>query len=100
MLCLDYSVVWLNDLGLKMFFKYFVVFTTQFYIMTFLFAKKTPIANGMQIWMPDEKHKKLFCQNFYSTENNDSVNAFVSQEFIKGEGIIGQAWANRGAHNW
>ncbi len=64
----------------------------QIYIMVFLSAKKTPIAKGLQIWVPDDAHEKLYCQTFYNAENDDAVNTFSAQQYAKGETIIGQVW--------
>jgi len=64
----------------------------QVYIMTFLSAKKTPIAKYIQIWAPDDEHQKISCQSSFGTENDDLASVFNSKTYSKGEGLIGQVW--------
>lgn len=64
----------------------------QIYIMTFLSAKKTPIAKFIQVWLPDEAHEKISCQSSHGMENNELASVFDSKTFSKGEGMIGQVW--------
>jgi len=64
----------------------------QIYIITFLSAKMTPIAKGLQIWVPDEAHQKLVCQKAFNALSDELTDMFESKTFVKGESFIGQAW--------
>lgn len=64
----------------------------QIYIVTFLSAKMTPIAKGLQIWVPDGAHQKLVCQTAYNAISDELTDIFEAKTFAKGESFIGQAW--------
>ncbi len=64
----------------------------QMYIMTFLSAKRTPIARGLQIWSPDEARQKLLLQDSFNRPNDNLSSYFQPQSFAKGEGLLGKVW--------
>ncbi len=68
------------------------VVADQIYIMTFLSAKATPIAQRIQIWIPDESGQRLVCQSGYSKQNDELAEIFESISVRKGEGILGRVW--------
>ncbi|HEY8095907.1 MAG TPA: GAF domain-containing protein [Methylobacter sp.] len=68
------------------------VLANQVYIMTFLSAKATPIAQRIQIWVPDESGKLLVCQSGYSKQNDALAEIFETISVRKGEGLLGRVW--------
>ncbi|MFZ2404100.1 MAG: GAF domain-containing protein [Methylobacter sp.] len=64
----------------------------QVYIMTFLSAKATPIAERIQIWVPDESGRHLVCQAGYSKQNDELAEMFETISVRKGEGLLGRVW--------
>ncbi|MFI3157933.1 MAG: GAF domain-containing protein [Methylococcaceae bacterium] len=64
----------------------------QVYIMTFLSAKATPIAQRIQIWGLDETGQCLVCQSGYSKQNDELAEIFETISVRKGEGILGRVW--------
>ncbi len=64
----------------------------QVYIMTFLSAKATPIAQRIQIWVPDKTGRSLLCQSGYSKQNDELAEIFETMSVRKGEGILGRVW--------
>lgn len=64
----------------------------QVYIMTFLSAKATPIAQRIQIWAPDPCGRRLVCQSGYSKQNDELAEMFETVPVRKGEGVLGRAW--------
>lgn len=68
------------------------VVANQFYIMTFLSAKATPIAKRIQIWAPDQSGQRLLCQAGYSKQNDELAEIFETISVRKGEGILGRVW--------
>ena len=64
----------------------------QVYIMTFLSAKATPIAQRIQIWVPDESGQHLVCQSGYSKQNDELAEIFETMSVCKGEGLLGRVW--------
>ncbi len=68
------------------------VAANQVYIMTFLSAKATPIAQRIQIWAPDQSGKQLVCQSGYSKQNDELAEIFETVSVRKGEGILGRVW--------
>jgi hypothetical protein len=65
---------------------------SQVYIMTFLSAKATPIAQRLQIWVPDESGQRLVCQSGYSKQNDALAKIFEAVAVRKGEGLLGRVW--------
>ncbi|MGZ4998206.1 MAG: GAF domain-containing protein [Methylobacter sp.] len=65
---------------------------SQVYIMTFLSAKATPIAQRLQIWVPDESGQRLVCQSGYSKQNDELAEIFETMSVRKGEGLLGRVW--------
>lgn len=68
------------------------VVENQVYIMTFLSAKATPIAQRLQIWVPDESSSRLVCQSGYSKNNDQLAEIFETVSVRKGEGLLGRVW--------
>jgi len=68
------------------------VVANRVYIMTFLSAKATPIAQRLQIWVPDEKGRRLVCQSGYSKQNDELAEIFETISVRKGEGLLGRVW--------
>ena len=68
------------------------VVENQVYIMTFLSAKTTPIAQRIQIWVPDESGRHLVCQSGYSKQNDELAEIFETLSVCKGEGLLGRVW--------
>ncbi|MFU8788707.1 MAG: GAF domain-containing protein [Methylobacter sp.] len=64
----------------------------QVYIMIFLSAKATPIAQRLQIWVPDEKGERLLCQSGYSKQNDELAEIFETISVRKGDGLLGRVW--------
>lgn len=64
----------------------------DFYVMTFLSAKATPIAKRIQIWIPDPNSKQLICQQGFSKHGNDLATIFETLTVKKGEGALGRVW--------
>lgn len=64
----------------------------QVYIMTFLSAKATPIAQRLQIWVPDDSGQQLVCQSGYSRKNDELAEIFETLIVHKGEGLLGRVW--------
>jgi len=65
---------------------------SQVYTMTFLSAKATPIAQRLQIWVPDESGQCLVCQSGYSRQNDELAEIFETMSVRKGEGLLGRVW--------
>jgi len=65
---------------------------SQVYNMTFLSAKATPIAQRLQIWVPDESGQRLVCQSGYSKQNDALAKIFEAVAVRKGEGLLGRVW--------
>jgi hypothetical protein len=68
------------------------VVANQVYIMTFLSAKATPIAQRIQIWAPDQSGERLVCQAGYSKQNDELAEIFETISVRKGEGLLGRVW--------
>lgn len=68
------------------------VLANRVYIMTFLSAKATPIAQRLQIWVPDATGQSLVCQSGYSKQNDELAEIFETISVRKGEGILGRVW--------
>lgn len=68
------------------------VVADQVYIMTFLSAKATPIAERIQIWVPDQSGQRLVCQSGYSKQNDELAEIFETVPVRKGEGTLGRVW--------
>lgn len=68
------------------------VVAEQVYIMTFLSAKATPIAQRIQIWVPDDNGTQLVCQSGYSKQNDELAELFETITVRKGEGLLGRVW--------
>ncbi|MDI1291264.1 MAG: GAF domain-containing protein [Methylobacter sp.] len=68
------------------------VVANQVYIMTFLSAKATPIAQRLQIWVPDQSGQYLVCQSGYSKQNDELAEIFETVSVRKGEGLLGRVW--------
>jgi hypothetical protein len=65
---------------------------SQFYMMTFLSAKATPIAKRIQIWIPDAQSQTLICQQGFSKSSNNLAEIFEMTTIKKGEGALGRVW--------
>lgn len=65
---------------------------SQVYIMTFLSANATPIAQRLQIWVPDESRQRLVCRSGYSKQNDELAEIFEAVSVGKGEGVLGRVW--------
>jgi hypothetical protein len=65
---------------------------SQVYNMTFLSAKATPIAQRLQIWVPDESGQRLVCQSGYSKQNDALAKIFEAVAVRKGDGLLGRVW--------
>ena len=64
----------------------------QVYVMTFLSAKKTPIARRIEIWVPDEDREHLAFQSGYCDRDADLSAFYRSAAIGRGEGLLGGAW--------
>lgn len=64
----------------------------QVYVMTFLSAKKTPIARRIEIWKPDSNRDYLIFHSGYCDCDANLVESYQSKQIKKGEGAIGQTW--------
>ncbi|MGR8979453.1 MAG: GAF domain-containing protein [Gammaproteobacteria bacterium] len=64
----------------------------QFYVMTFLSAKGTPIAKRIQIWIPDGEGQHLICRQSYSKDSNNLAEIFETISVQKGVGALGRVW--------
>lgn len=62
----------------------------QYYVMTFLSAKATPLAKRIQIWIPE--NDELVCRQGYSKINNYLAEIFENITVKKGVGALGRTW--------
>ena len=68
-------------------------FPDQTWIMTFLSAQATPIAERFEIWVPNEARTALVFRSGDCSKNTDLDALYASKTIGKGEGSIGGAWA-------
>jgi len=62
------------------------------YVMTFLSAKSTPIANRFEIWIPDETREGLIFRDGYCDRDNDLEGIYSLTRLDKESSIAGKAW--------
>ena len=67
--------------------------SNQTWVMTFLSARTTPIAERFEIWVPNESRDALVFQSGDCSKNTDLDALYASKTISKGEGCIGGAWA-------
>jgi hypothetical protein len=65
----------------------------QTWVMTFLSAQATPIAERFEIWVPNDTRNALVFQSGDCSRNTDLDALYASKTIAKGEGSIGGAWA-------
>jgi hypothetical protein len=65
----------------------------QTWVMTFLSAQATPIAERFEIWVPNESRNALVFQSGDCSKNTDLDALYAAKTIGKGEGPIGGAWA-------
>ena len=65
----------------------------QTWVVTFLSAQATPIAERFEIWVPNEFRTALVFQSGDCSKNTDLDALYASKTIGKGEGLIGGAWA-------
>jgi len=65
----------------------------QTWVMTFLSAQATPIAERFEIWLPNEARSALVFHSGDCSKNTDLEALYASKTIGKGEGSIGGAWA-------
>jgi hypothetical protein len=66
---------------------------SQTWVMTFLSAQATPIAQRFEIWVPDEKRSALVFRSGDCSKGGDLASLYAGKSIGKGEGSIGGAWA-------
>jgi hypothetical protein len=64
----------------------------QVYVMTFLSAKKTPIARRIEIWVPDENRGRLVFQSGYCDQEVDLAGFYKNATIARGDGLFGGTW--------
>ncbi len=65
----------------------------QTWVMTFLSAQATPIAERFEIWVPNAARSALVFQSGDCSKQTDLDALYASKTIGKGEGSIGGAWA-------
>ena len=65
----------------------------QTWVMTFLSAQATPIAERFEIWTPNASRNALVFQSGDCSKQTDLDALYSSKTIDKGEGSIGGAWA-------
>jgi hypothetical protein len=65
----------------------------QTWVVTFLSAQGTPIAERFEIWVPNEARTALIFQSGDCSKNTDLAALYASKTIGKAEGSIGGAWA-------
>lgn len=65
----------------------------QTWVVTFLSAQATPIAQRFEIWVPNAKRDSLTFQSGDWGEATDLDKIYASKTIAKGQGSIGGAWA-------
>jgi hypothetical protein len=65
----------------------------QTWVMTFLSAQATPIAERFEIWVPNAARSALVFQSGDCSRQTDLDALYASKSIGKGEGSIGGAWA-------
>jgi len=65
----------------------------QTWVMTFLSAQATPIAQRFEIWLPDENRSALVFHSGDCSKGTDLASLYAGKSIGKGEGSIGGAWA-------
>lgn len=65
----------------------------QTWVMTFLSAQATPIAERFEIWVPNEAQNALVFQSGDCSRNTDLDALYAAKTIGKGEGPIGGVWA-------
>lgn len=66
--------------------------SNQIYVMTFLSAKKTPIAHRIEIWAPNDNRDRLVFQSGYCDQGSDLAGTYAKASIEKGKGLLGRAW--------
>lgn len=64
----------------------------QIYVITFLSAKKTPIARRIEIWVPNEDRKRLVFRSGVCEQDTDLQRSYETVAIAKGDGLIGRVW--------
>jgi hypothetical protein len=64
----------------------------QTWVMTFLSARATPIAQRFEIWAPSEQRTALVFQSGDCARNTDLGSLYASRTIAKSDGSIGVAW--------
>lgn len=59
------------------------------FVLTFLSARSTPIAQRFEIWLPDRDYDHF---SLFTGHSEISGDAFSFNEIKKGQGLIGQVW--------
>jgi GAF domain len=67
---------------------------SETWVLSFLSARKTPIAKRLEIWKPDASADALVFQSGYCSRGTDLAAAFAARAIHRGEGCIGRAWAS------
>jgi hypothetical protein len=65
----------------------------QTWVITFLSAQATPIAERFEIWVPNAARSALVFQSGDCSKQTDLDSLYASKTIGKGEGRIGGAWA-------
>jgi len=65
----------------------------QTWIVTFLSAQATPIAQRFEIWVPNPSRSALMFHSGDCSKNTDLAKLYAAKTIGKGEGSIGGAWA-------
>jgi hypothetical protein len=65
----------------------------QTWVMTFLSAQATPIAERFEIWVPNESRTALIFDSGDCSKRTDLEALYAAKAIGKGEGSIGGAWA-------
>lgn len=63
------------------------------WVMTFLSAQATPIAQRFEIWVPNEARNALTFHSGDCSKGTDLASLYAGKPIGKGEGSIGGAWA-------
>ncbi|MGH8474752.1 MAG: GAF domain-containing protein [Methylococcales bacterium] len=66
--------------------------SNEVYVMTFLSAKKTPIAHRIEIWVPNESRERLVFQSGYCDQDSDLHEIYAKTSIARGHGLLGRAW--------
>jgi hypothetical protein len=66
--------------------------SSQFWVLTFLSARNTPIARRFEIWAPNEARDALIFHAGDCDQNTRLTEEYASAAIAKGEGAIGRVW--------